>query len=179
MNYDGQDLNHADFYGKDISGSSFVGCNLTGANMVGANITGCDFTDALMHYCNPKNAIGADTATFTGAKIFGMPKWIETPGADDVTLPPVNLDYIEEVYVEAIAQAGITLDDLSEPDSRVLEERYGEVTGVYGLVPHGRLLYIACFDDDDGTTEVELSVILNAIIEKNITFENGEFHAND
>ncbi len=179
MNYDGQDLNHAPFYGKDLSGSSFVGANLTGANLVGANIAGCDFTDALMHYCNPKNATGADTAIFTGAKIFGMPKWIETPGADDVTLPPVNLDHIDIVYVEAITQAGLTLDVLSEDDARVLEDGYGEVTGTYGLVPHAQKLYEVCFDDDDGVTEVELSVILNAIIEKNIYFANGEFHANN
>ncbi len=167
MNYDGQDLSYKLLRGQDLSGCSFVGTNLTGANMRDCNIEGADFTNAIMHYCNPKGARG--TATFTGAKIFGMPKWI----------PTVGMASIDAVYVEAVEQAGLTLTDLSEDDLRVLADRYGAVTGTYGLVPHGRLLYEVCFEVDDGVTEFELSAILNAITEKNITFKNGEFHVND
>ena len=177
INYDGQDLSYKLLRGQDLSGCSFVRTNLTGANMRDCNIEGADFTNAIMHYCNPKGARG--TATFTGAKIFGMPKWIQTVGADDTTLPSVDMNNIDTVYVEAIEQANLTLTDLSEDDLRVLEKRYSAITGTYGLVPHGRLLYEVCFESDDGVTEFELSVILNAITEKNITFKNGEFYVND
>ncbi len=181
QNFDGQDLSYSLFRGANLTNCSFVNAKLHGINLRETTIENCNFTNAEMFYCNSKDAVG--TANWTNAKVYGMAKWIPMPGADETTLPtakpqrPVNVANIRNVYIEAISQAGLTIQNVSEEDRRVLLTRKGEVSGPYANVPHGRKLY-EVIGDPNGTNETSLEHILNLCIEQRVKFntDTQEFY---
>ena len=175
QNFDNQDLSYSLFRGANLTNCSFVNAKLHGINLRETTIENCNFTNAEMYLCNTRDAVG--TANWTNTKVYGVPEWIPMSGADATTLP---IGSIKKFYLEAIAQAGLTFQDLTAADQKAIYMTGGHggpanapqrffITGSYGNVPHGRRLY-EMIGDPDGVNQISLERVLNLCISLKIKF---------
>ncbi len=177
QNFDGQDLSGSLFRGADLTNASFVGCKLNYANLLDTTIEGTDFTSAEMFHCNPTGAAGI--ATWTDAKVSGVPAVISMPGADTTTPPPVKVGFCDPLFAAVVEQTpGMNWEDWETQDRNTVQyyqtgvenPELVDLTGDYPITDHGRELYNTLEDPWGAGVTVEMQILLNECMLQNISF---------
>ena len=171
QDFSGQDVSSVLFRGSNLSGCSFVGANLQGANMLECNIEGADFTDAILNFANFKGATG--TATFTNAKVFGCPLWIDFIGGDNTEI--ISPAKRRKILIDALFyQAYVELSGLNKADGLVIQififdGTGGEINGDYGIMPEGNMVYDVLGLDHYAN---EFSTVVSAHLKGNTQYDD-------
>ena len=145
QNFSGQDGDSVLFRGANLSGCNFSGTSLRYANMRECNIEGANFTGADLTGSNFKDCLG--TAIFKDALIAFAPKHIDFIGAYDAP-NIVNVAKRQLLIDKLFSQANVNIYDLSEDDEPIISEfiqwgHVGSITGDYGTMPEGEMVYDA------------------------------------